>query len=303
MYGNTIKIPSAGRRPKRHQSQVTFSLAGTTALTHSLTRGLRQGLYNQLFQGYAAPNLPTTTTTSPRTLPSFTADSSAAMATPTSATTPVATLPAGPPIRQVSLMAGELVSAIFIPEEGLVSKPPDDGRLMVLTNQRLMAFGQHEGMKETALMPVEEVKAVAISFGARSKGTIIQGALMVGAAVILYVLLAYWLTGRIDGPTVPIIRMDLVAFIVFLAVLSGVGLLAQIYFSKPDGEVNFQGDGVKITFPFKGESAEADVFKVVNSVMSARQAMVAQVGIRNSGAGSFGINTDTERDSKYPREF
>ena len=188
-------------------------------------------------------------------------------------------------------MVGESVSAIFSSEKGLIPEPTNDGRLMVLTNQRLMAFGQHEGMKETVLMPVEEVKAVAISAGARSKGTLIQGVLMVGAAVILYILLAYWLTGRIDGPTVPIIRMDLVAFIVFLAVLSGVGLLAQIYFSKPDGEVTFQGNGVKVTFPFKGETAESDVFKVVDAAFVARQEMVAKTGMRVSGEGFSGLTT------------
>jgi hypothetical protein len=114
---------------------------------------------------------------------------------------------------------------------------------------------------------------------------------MVGAAVILYILLAYWLTGRIDGPTVPIIRMDLVAFIVFLGVLSGVGLLAQIYFSKPDGEVTFQGDGVKVTFPFRGETAESDVFKVVDAAFVARQEMVAKTGLRVSGEGFSGLTT------------
>ena len=289
MYGNATEIPSAGRRPKHHQSQVTFSLASATALTHSLTQGLKQGLYNELFQGYSAPSLVThpLTTTRPGTI----ADSGETQTAPTPATTLIATAPAGPPIRQVLLMAGESVSAIFSSEKGLLPEPTNDGRLMVLTNQRLMAFGQHEGMKETVLMPVEEVKAVAISAGARSKGTLIQGVLMVGAAVILYILLAYWLTGRIDGPTVPIIRMDLVAFIVFLAVLSGIGLLAQIYFSKPDGEVTFQGDGVKVTFPFKGETAKSDVFKVVDAAFVARQEMVAKTGLRVSGEGFSGLTT------------
>ena len=142
------------------------------------------------------------------------------------------------------------------------------------------------------MMPVEEVKTVAVNVGARSKGTLLQGGLMVVAAVVFYVLIAYWLTGRIDGPTVPIIRMDLVAFIVFLAVLSGVGMMAQMYFGKPDGEAIFQGDGVKVTFPFRGESAEEDMFKLVNAAFSARRTMVAKVGVRNSGAGSSVLNTD-----------
>ena len=285
MYGNATEIPSAGRRPKHHQSQVTFSLASVTALTHSLTQALNQGLYKELFQGYSAPSLVTHPLTTTR--PSTIADSGETQTAPT----PFATTAAEPLIRQVLLMAGESVSAIFSSEKGLLPELTNDGRLMVLTNQRLMAFGLHEGMKETVLMPVEEVKAVAISAGARSKGTLIQGVLMVGAAVILYILLAYWLTGRIDGPTVPIIRMDLVALIVFLAVLSGVGLLAQVYFSKPYGEVTFQGDGVKVTFPFKGETAESDVFEVVDATFVARQEMVVKIGLRVSGEGFSGLTT------------
>ena len=115
---------------------------------------------------------------------------------------------------------------------------------------------------------------------------------MIVAAVVFYVLIAYWLTGRIDGPTVPIIRMDLVAFFVFLAVLSGVGLMAQMYFGKPDGEAAFQGDGVKVTFPFSGESAEKDIFKLVNAAFAARQVMVAKIGVRNSRTDLSRLDTD-----------
>ena len=115
---------------------------------------------------------------------------------------------------------------------------------------------------------------------------------MIVAAVFFYVLIAYWLAGRIDGPTVPIIRMDLVAFIVFLAVLSGVGLMAQMYFGKPDGEAAFQGDGVKVTFPFRGESAEKDIFMLVNAAFAARQTMVVKIGVRNSRADLLGLNTE-----------
>lgn len=293
-------MPSAGRRPKRHKSQTDRVPDGAAGLTHSLTQSLRKDLYSGLFSGFSAPNEVSSDpnevspypTANAALSPSTVTNETAAVPTTTAAATPTATTPAGPAIRNVALLPGESVSLNFTPEDGLVSHPPEEDRLLVLTNQRLMAFGQHEGMKETVLMPVEEVKAAAVKAGARSKGTLIQGALMVVGAVIFYVLIAYWLTGRIDGPTVPIIRMDLVAFIVFLAVLSGVGMTAQMYFGKPDGEVTFQGDGVKVTFPFKGEAAEEDVFKVVNAAFAARQDMIARVGVRSSGSGFSGLNTD-----------
>ncbi len=293
MYRSSSAMPSVGRRPKRHKTQADPGPVGAMGLTDSLTQSLRQDLYSVLFIGFTTPN---DVVSSPmengvRSLPPEPKRTTVIPAH-VAAEALTATTPAGPPIRGLALLPGEVVSLNFTPEDGLVSSRPEEERLLVLTNQRLMAFGQHEGMKETVLMPVEEVKAAAVKAGARSKGMLLQGASMVVGAVIFYVLIAYWLTGRIDGPTVPIIRMDLVAFIVFLAVLSGVGMTAQMYFGKPDGEVAFQGDGVKLSFPFKGESAEEDVFEVVNAAFAARQTMVASVGVRNPGSCFSGLDTD-----------
>ena len=163
--------------------------------------------------------------------------------------------------------------------------------MLVLTNQRVIAFGNKKGMRETVLMPVDEVKAVAVSAAIRSKLMVFQGALIVLAGIVIYVVLAYWLTGRIDGPTIPGIRMDLVAFLVFLAVLTSVGLMSQFYFSKPDGEVTFQGDGVKLSFPFRGEAAEDDIYQVVNAAFAARSSVIGESGRVPSGA-SFPVSRE-----------
>ncbi len=176
-------------------------------------------------------------------------------------------------VRQVSLLSGESISYTFSSEAGLTSEALPEGRMLVLTNFRVMTFGQKNGVRGTILVPLEEVKVVAVNAGRRSKGALLQGGLMIVAAVFMYVLLAYWMTGRIDGPTVPIIRMDLVAFVVFLAILTGVTMLAQMYFAKPDGEVLFQGDGVEVKFAFRGKTAEEDIYVLVNAVFAARQAV------------------------------
>ena len=199
--------------------------------------------------------------------------------------TPVETPSDGINIRQVGLLSGETVTHTFYPEDGLGPQPRDEGRMLVLTNQRVIAFGNRDGKRETVLMPVDEVKAVAVNAGLRSKFMVFQGGLIVVAGVVIYVLVAYWLIGRIDGPTVPVIRMDLVAFLVFLAILSSVGILSQFYFSKPDGEVTFQGDGVKLVFPFRGKSAEDDIYQVMNATFAARQSMMGFSGLEHSGQG------------------
>ena len=268
MYGNPSKLPPVGRRPKKAPNKPgvpAITRPGTpVALSRSLNQSLRKGLYAGLYQGAtAAPQEVAGRPASVRR-PSL-----GDVGAPASGT-----LLSGVVIRKVGLLSGESVSHTFCPEEGLVPHPLEKGRMLVLTNQRIMAFGRNDGMRETVLMPVEEVKAVAVHAGQRSKGTLIQGGLMIVAAVFFYVLLAYWLTGRIDGPTVPIIRMDLVAFVVFLAILTGVAMLAQVYFGKPDGEVTFQGDGVKVTFPFKGETAEDEIYLLVNAAFAARQSIM-----------------------------
>ena len=278
MYGNSPVNSSVRLRSKRHQSLIGIADVGATGLTKNLTQNLQRDLYSGLFDGFVNTSYvtPLPSTTAERSLSS---DTVAAQTYATDATVSVE-----PYVRNVALLPGESTSLHFTPDEGLVLAPLEIDRLLVLTNQRLIAFEQHEGMSETVIIPVEEVKGVEVKRGARSKGTMLQGALIMVGAVTFYVLTSYWLTGKIDGPTVPIIRMDLVALIVFLAVLFGVGMTAQIYFGKPDDEVTFQGDGVSLTFRFKGESSKEDVFEVVNTAFAARQTMVAKVGLRGSRA-------------------
>ena len=250
MYAIPSNIPSDWRQPNQPKSQAATRRRKPVGFSRGLNQNLHQGLFKGLHQGlstldqYAADMRPTAHIR--RTIPAKT-------------------------IRKVSLLSGETVTHTFSPEMGLIPHPQEEGRMLVLTNKRVIAFGQTDGMTATVVMPVEEVKAVAVNAGRRSKGTMFQGGLMVLAGVFFYVLLAYWLTDRVGGPTIPVIRMHLVAFLVFLAILSGVGMMAQFYFRKPDGEVTFQGDGVKFTFPFRGEYAEDQIYQVVNATFAARQ--------------------------------
>ena len=264
MYGDPSTLPPVGRRPKKPKDQSRTHLGTPAALSRSLNQGLTQGLYGGLHEGFTAQ---------PASMPGHPtiSQSIAPVAVGTSASTQAFS---GTIVRKVALLAGESIIHTFSPELGLVPQPTEEGRILLLTNRRVIAFGQSDGIRETVLIPVEEVKAVTVHAGRRSKGNLFQGGLMVVAAVFFYVLLAYWLTGRIDGPTVPIIRMDLVAFVVFLAILTGVGMMAQMYFAKPDGEVTFQGDGVKLVFPFRGDTAEDEIFQVVNAAFAARQSVV-----------------------------
>jgi hypothetical protein len=271
LYGDPQQLPPVGRRPKKPEARTVTRASAQSTVSRNLTQALQMNLYAGLYQGMADAS----PTSAVRPVVASSPNPS-----------PVAASLSGKTVRHVGLLSGESISHTFSHENGLVPEPPEQGKMLVVTNLRVMAFGRSEGVRETVLIPVEEVKAVSVTAGQRSNGTLFQGGLMIVAAVFFYVLLAYWLTGRIDGPTVPVIRMDLVAFVVFLAILTGVAMMAQIYFAKPDGEVTFQGDGVKVTFQFRGESAEEEIYVLVNAAFAARQTVVGRTDASLTSLGA-----------------
>lgn len=271
MYGDPQQLPPVGRRLKKPEARTTTRVGTPSTISQNLAQGLQKSLYAGLYQGMAAA--PLTNAARPVVAPSHTPSLVQASLS-------------GKTVRHVGLLSGESIRYAYNPDGGLVPEPPEQGKMLVLTNLRVMAFGQSEGVRETVLIPVEEVKAVSVIAGQRSKGTLFQGGLMVVAAVFFYVLLAYWLTGRIDGPIVPVIRMDLVTFVVFLAILIGIAMMAQIYFAKPDGEVTFQGDGIKVSFQFRGDSAEKEIYVLVNAAFAARQTVVGNAEVSLTGLGA-----------------
>ncbi len=173
-------------------------------------------------------------------------------------------------VRDVALLPGEKVAHVFCPEVGLERSAPTEGQLLVTTNRRILAFRTEDGRNETILVPVEELKGVSVKSSTRSPASLVQGVFLTIGGVFLYVVLAYWLTGRVDGPTIPGLRMDLGPFVVLVSVLMGLGLIVRHYFSRGDGSVTFQGSTWTFAFPFRGEMAGEQVYQVVNTVFAAQ---------------------------------
>lgn len=263
MYRDLHQRLQIGRPPQKTNLNMVIRHRRPVGLSLNLTRMLQKSLYPGLCR-YRSP-------AHSETKPHITA-SVYRLSAPKSSTYP----PSLPCVfvRNVRMLPRESISHIFSVKNGLISDPLSQGRILLLTNLRVITFGQESGIRETLLVPLEEIKEVSVTAGQRSKGTLFQGGLMIVAAVLFYVLLAYWLTGRIDGPQVPMIRMDLIAFVVFLVILMGVAVLSQIYFTKPNGKATFQGDGVKITFPFKGDKSEDEMYVLVNAAFAARQSIL-----------------------------
>ena len=270
MYSIPSRVPLVILRKKKPKGRSTTQFGRPQGLSRSLHQSLGQGLYQGLFAGTPTPTNEVHKGPRPSVLTGEAADARVYRE-------PLTTTP-GSMVRNISLLRDETVTHTFRPEQGLVPLPEEQGRMLVLTNQRVIAFGQKDGTRETFVVPVEQVKSVAVNAGRRSKLMLFQGSLIVLAGVIIYVLLAYWLTGRVDGPTIPVLRMDLVAFLIFLAILSSVGMMSQFYFSKPDGEATFQGDGVTLKFPFRGKIAEDQIYEVLNATFAARQSIMGWTG-------------------------
>ena len=173
-------------------------------------------------------------------------------------------------VRDVALLPGEKITHVFSPELGLTEEPPETGQVLIATNQRVLAFCHNDGRNETFLVPVDELSSVAVKTRSRSSGSVIQEILLTVGGVLVYLALAYWLTGRFDGPAVPLIRMDIAPFLLLLLALLLAALAGRHLFAKADGSVIFQGANWSFAFPYRGERASHQVYQVVNSVFATR---------------------------------
>jgi hypothetical protein len=174
-------------------------------------------------------------------------------------------------IRDVSLLPGETLDYVFSPSLGFTDQPPDNGQLLIATSERIVAFLENDGRNETFLAPVRELDGVVVGSRSRSASSMVQGLLLTLAAIVIYVVVAYWFTGRIGGPRVPVVNMDLAPLIILLLALLAVGLVVKHYFSKQYGSVTFQGSNWSFTFPYQGNRRHREIHQLVDGVFAARQ--------------------------------
>ena len=170
----------------------------------------------------------------------------------------------------MALLPGERVTHVFSPEAGLTEELPGTGEVLIATNQRVLAFCRNDGRNETFLVPVEELNSVAVKTRVRSTASMLQGIILALGGTLIYLAIAYWLTGRFDGPVVPLIRMDIAPFLLLLLALLGLTLVARHYFGKDGGAVTFQGANWSFAFPYRGGRPGHEIYQVVNSVFATR---------------------------------
>ena len=174
-------------------------------------------------------------------------------------------------VRGVALLPGETISCVFSPEQGLISEPLASGRMLVATNQRLVAFCRNDGRDETFLTMVEEIQSASVKPAPRRWASVFQGALLAVAGILVYLVLAYWLTGLLDGPSVPLINIDMGPLALLLALLGAALLLSRHYLVNEDGSALFRGSDWRLEFPYRSGRASREIYQVVNSLFVARQ--------------------------------
>ena len=173
-------------------------------------------------------------------------------------------------VRNIALLPGETVSHVFSPEQGLTQGPPGNGQLLVATDRRILAFRRNDGRNETFLAPLEDLRVVALQAHSRSLLSMLQGFFLLIVGVFMYLAIAYWITGRIPGPGVPGINMDLAPLLMLIFGLMVVAVLGRRYLVKEEGSVAFRGGDWRFEFPYRGERAARDLYRMLNSVLASR---------------------------------
>lgn len=171
----------------------------------------------------------------------------------------------------MALLPGESVTCVFSPEQGLISEPLPRGRMLAATNQRLIAFCRNDGRDETFVTMVEELQSAAIRPAPRRLGSLVQGIVLAAAGILFYAVVAYWLTGRFDGPSVPVINIDIAPLALLLALLGAALLTSRHFLATEDGSALFLGSDWRLEFPYRSGRASREIYQVVNRLFAARQ--------------------------------
>ena len=176
-------------------------------------------------------------------------------------------------VRNVAMLPGERLTHVFSPSIGFSQEPPINGHVLITTNQRILAFSEEDGKDETHIVPVEELSGVVVKTASRNSGSLMQGIFLVVGGLFIYAIVAYWFAGQVELPTVPIIRMDVGAIGVLLAIFAGALLIWNFYRTNESGSVTFQGSNWVFSFPFETEGAREQVYRMVNSAFIARRSV------------------------------
>ena len=176
-------------------------------------------------------------------------------------------------------MEGERVQERFASSQGIVVGAPKKGPLLLITNLRVISFLRGEDVKETYLAPIDELKTVVVKGKSRGVRNLIQGILF-----ILVGILAYFIIGYIRESTWS--EISIASVVGVIVVVFGASYLARHLLWEPEGEIVFQGGTWErsspdnrgsvesyrwqMSFPYRSDKANDEVYTLVNRFFEIR---------------------------------
>ena len=177
-------------------------------------------------------------------------------------------------IRNVELLADEEITASFSSTKGIVPEPTSYGTLLVVTSERLLSFTESNNQREALIVPLEDLDGVTVKHGYRKNWSLLQGILMIISGLFLYLALSYWVTGQWNGPSVPLINIDLGPLVVLVVIALTLWLGSKFYFGRRRGSLMFQGGNWVVSIPATGPNSESQMYELTNLIFSERSRML-----------------------------
>ena len=174
-------------------------------------------------------------------------------------------------VRGVELLPGERVAALLSPDDGLLTEPPETGRLLVATDQRFMSIANSGQSKSREIFAIASVSGMSVrddvsqGFGWKQWASLILG------GIIVYVALAYWLVDRLPQIIIPGLNIHAFALVVMLLVVLA-GWLFWRGFTQPGGTaIQIRGVNWDLEVPCAAQFNDVVGFAHILSMMQTRR--------------------------------
>ncbi len=162
-------------------------------------------------------------------------------------------------IRDIHLLRDEKVWGVLHPGLGLLEEAPDRGDCVVLTSQRLLGFWQEQGRHRRILLSLETVDGVELSSTVQSMKPLMQGALLLLAALVVT-----WLALAFN--TLGVLSWLIVATLVLLAGVTG----SSFFTSQHIAMITFRAGTLEVTLPLQTTQAQRDAHTLAMRFFQAR---------------------------------
>ena len=143
--------------------------------------------------------------------------------------------------RGVDLLPGERVEAVLHPEHGLVEEPLGSGRLLAVTNRRVVSIMEDGTTRAAQMYAIASICGVSVRNDVRRGLSWPQWATLVFGAVAVYLILAYWLVDRLPDVIIPVINLHAVAAILVILITLAAWLVWRSLTHSGESVIRIEG--------------------------------------------------------------